>query len=53
MLKRVAALIMILLFAGQAVVGGIVCGVEAISDGLKRSRFDQSGEAICPMEKME
>ena len=46
MLKRVAALIMALLFAGQAMAGGIVCGVEAISNGL-----NQSGEEICPMEK--
>src|SRR5262249_31999688 len=51
MLKRVAALIMALLFAGQAMAGGIVCGVEAVSDGLKQSSFDESGEAICPMEK--
>jgi len=46
MLKRVAALIMVLLFAGQAMAGGIVCGVEAISNGL-----NQLSEEICPMEK--
>ena len=46
MLKRVAALIMVLLFAGQAMAGGIVCGVEAISNSL-----NQSSEEICPMEK--
>ncbi len=46
MLKRIAALILVLLFAGQALAGGIVCGVEAISNDL-----DQSSEAICPMEK--
>jgi hypothetical protein len=46
MLKRVAALIMVLLFAGQAMAGGIVCGVEAISNSL-----NQSSEAACPMEK--
>jgi hypothetical protein len=51
MLKRVAALIMVLLFAGQAMADGIVCGVEARSDGLKQSSIDESGEAICPMEK--
>src|SRR5215510_10995663 len=46
MLKRVAALIMVLLFAGQAMAGGIVCGIDAISKGL-----NQSSEAACPMEK--
>jgi hypothetical protein len=46
MLKRVAALIMVLLFAGQAMAGGIVCGVEAISN-----RLNQSSEETCPMEK--
>jgi len=46
MLKRVAALIMVLLFAGQAMAGGIVCGAEAISNGL-----NQSSEETCPMEK--
>jgi|SRR5215471_12979708 len=49
MLKRVAALIMVLLFAGQAMAGGIVCGVEAISNGLNQS--SESSEDTCPMEK--
>jgi hypothetical protein len=49
MLKRFAALLMILLFAGQAMAGGIVCGIDAISKGLNRP--SESGEATCPMEK--
>jgi hypothetical protein len=49
MLKRVAALIIVLLFAGQAMAGGIMCGVEAISNGLNQS--NESSEAACPMEK--
>ncbi|HZF41353.1 MAG TPA: hypothetical protein VE715_21195 [Blastocatellia bacterium] len=48
MLKRVAALIMVLLFAGQSLAGGIVCGIDAISKGL-----NQSSEAACPMEKSD
>jgi hypothetical protein len=31
--------------------GGIMCGVEAVSDGLKQTSLDQSDEVICPMEK--
>lgn len=34
MLKRIAALLMVLLFASQALAGGIACGIEAISNGL-------------------
>jgi hypothetical protein len=49
MLKRIAALILVLLFAGQALAGGIVCGVEAISNGLNQS--SESSEAACPMGK--
>jgi hypothetical protein len=45
MLKRVAALLMILLFAGQAMAGGIVCGAGAISNG-----FSHTDEAACPMQ---
>lgn len=37
---------MALLFAGQAMAGGIVCGVEAINN-----RLNQSSEGVCPMEK--
>jgi hypothetical protein len=44
MLKRVAALLMVLLFAGQAMAGGIVCGVGAISKS-----FNHTDEAACPM----
>lgn len=47
MLKRVAALLMILLFAGQALAGGIVCGIDAISN-----RFSQVDEAACSMQSM-
>jgi hypothetical protein len=45
MLKRVAALLMILLFASQALAGGIVCGARAISDG-----FNQTDESACQMQ---
>jgi hypothetical protein len=48
LLKRVALSLLILLFAGQAMAGGIMCGVDAISKGL-----NQSSEAACPMEKSE
>lgn len=44
MLRRIAALLMVLLFAGQALAGGIVGSVDAISNGLS-----QSDEAACPM----
>lgn len=47
MLKRIAALLMVLLFAGQALAGGIVCGIEAISNG-----FGSTDEAICSMQDM-
>lgn len=46
MLKRVAALLMILLFAGQALAGGIACGIDALSNG-----FNSTGEAACSMQK--
>jgi hypothetical protein len=45
MLKRIAALLMVLLFAGQASAGGIACGVDAISDV-----FNDTGEITCPMQ---
>ena len=45
MLKRVAALLMVLLFAGQAMAGGIVCGVDAISKSL-----NHTDKAACPMQ---
>lgn len=38
---------MVLLFAGQALAGGIVCGIEAISNG-----FDSTDEATCSMQDM-
>jgi hypothetical protein len=44
MLKRIAALLLVLLFAGQALAGGIVCGIDAISNGLS-----ETDEAACPM----
>jgi hypothetical protein len=37
MLKRLAALLMVLLFAGQAMAGGIVCGLDAINNGLNHT----------------
>jgi len=45
MLKRVAALLMILLFAGQAMAGGIVCGAGTISNS-----FSHTDEAACSMQ---
>jgi len=36
---------MILLFAGQAMAGGIMCGAGAISNS-----FSHTGEAACPMQ---
>src|SRR5262245_52808660 len=45
MLKRVIALLMLLLFAGQASADGVVCGVEVISNA-----FSQMGEESCPMK---
>lgn len=45
MLKRVAALLMVLFFAGQALAGGIVCGIDAISNGLRLT-----DEASCSMQ---
>ena len=34
MLRRIAALLLLLVITGQAMAGGIACGVEAISNGL-------------------
>ena len=34
MLRRIVALLLLLVIAGQALAGGIACGVEAISSGL-------------------
>jgi hypothetical protein len=45
MLKRVAALLMILLFASQALAGGIVCCVDVISKS-----FNHADEAACQMQ---
>jgi hypothetical protein len=45
MLKRVAALLMVLLFAGQAMAGGIFCGDDAIGKS-----FNHTDEAACPMQ---
>jgi hypothetical protein len=42
MLKRIAALLMNPLFSGQALAGGIVCGVDAIS-----KNFNHTDEAAC------
>jgi hypothetical protein len=47
MLKRIAALLMVLLFAGQALAGGIACGMEVISNG-----FSRTDEASCSMQDM-
>jgi len=45
MLKHITALILVLLFAGQAPAGGSVCGVDAISKS-----FSHADEAACPMQ---
>ena len=47
MLKRVAALLMILLFASQALAGGILCGVDTISKS-----FNHTDEAACSMQSV-
>lgn len=47
MLKRVAAFLMVLLFAGQSLAGGIVCGIDAINNG-----FGSTDEATCSMQDM-
>jgi len=46
MLKRVAALILVLFFAGQAMAGGIMCGIDVISNAI-----NQSSESSCSMKK--
>ncbi len=45
MLKHITALILVLLFAGLAPVGGSLCGVDAIGNS-----FNHAGEAACPMQ---
>ncbi len=45
MLKRIAAMFLILLIVGQALAGGSVCGVDAIGKS-----FNQTDEAACPMQ---
>jgi len=47
MLKRVTGLLMILLFAGQAMASGVVCGVDAISKSI-----NHTDETACPMPSM-
>lgn len=47
MLKRLAAFLILLAFAGQALAGGIVCSVDAIANGL-----NQIDEAVCSMQGM-
>src|SRR5262245_60331889 len=48
MLKRIAALLMLLLFAGQASAEGIVCGVDVISTALSQWNSQESYDT-CPM----
>jgi CheY-specific phosphatase CheX len=45
MVRRFAAFVMVLVLSGQALAGGIMCGVEAISDALHAM-----DEMACPME---
>jgi hypothetical protein len=46
MLIRISALLMVLLFAGQALADGIVCGIDVIGEALTYS--DET--ASCPMK---
>jgi hypothetical protein len=45
MLRRIAALIMVLVIAGQALAGGIACGIDAFDNGLSSET-----EMTCPMQ---
>ncbi len=45
MLRRIAALIVVLVFTGQALAGGIVCGIDARGHGL-----NSADEMACPMQ---
>ncbi len=45
MVSRIAALLMVLLFAGHALAGGIVCGIDALSTG-----FERASELSCSMQ---
>ncbi|HKX32179.1 MAG TPA: hypothetical protein VJ302_31115 [Blastocatellia bacterium] len=45
MLKRIAALSILLLIAGQASADGIVCGLDLISDAIS-----EASEMSCPMK---
>lgn len=45
MLRRIAAFIVILVIAGQAMAGGIACGIETLSKGL-----NNADEMACPMQ---
>jgi hypothetical protein len=48
MLRRIAALLLLLVIAGQAIVGGIACGVEAISSGLnEQTACTMQGQGDC------
>lgn len=45
MLRRIAALIVVLVITGQALAGGIAFGIDALSNG-----FDSASETSCPMQ---
>src|SRR5262249_51302535 len=45
MLRSIAALIMVLIITGQAVAGGIICGIDVLSSGL-----NNTDEMACPMQ---
>jgi hypothetical protein len=45
MLRRIAALIVVLVITGQALAGGIVCGVDALGKSL-----NSMDEMACPMQ---
>ena len=46
MLRRIAALIMVLIITGQALAGGIACGLDAFNNG-----FGGKTEMACPMQE--
>jgi hypothetical protein len=45
MLRRIAALLLVLLMAGQALAGAVVCGIDAL-----HNKFDGSSEMSYPMQ---
>jgi len=46
MLRRIAALIVVLIITGQALAGGIACGIDTFNNGL-----GSNAEMACPMQE--